>query len=110
MDLKTMTDQTAETWHFDLKSEYSPKEREMLYLAIALGGEVGELQNLVKKTIRRKYHTKGHSDDGLEKALPSEMADVLYYLLRLSDSLGIDLDKAFIEKMEINRKRYNEKK
>jgi NTP pyrophosphatase (non-canonical NTP hydrolase) len=39
--------------------------------------------------------------------LPSEMADVLYYLLRLSASMGIDLEKAFKEKMEVNGERYN---
>jgi NTP pyrophosphatase (non-canonical NTP hydrolase) len=102
-----MTDLSATTWHFEKSSKYKPEDIEILYLSLALGGEVGELQNLVKKVFRRKYHTKGHSSDELEKELPSELADVLYYLLRLSASTGVDLEKAFKEKMKENKERYN---
>ena len=41
-----------------------------------------------------------------KKEISYEMADVLAYLLLLADECGIDLEKAFLEKMEINDKKY----
>lgn len=41
-----------------------------------------------------------------KKEISYEMADVLAYLLLLADECGIDLEKAFLEKMEINAKKY----
>jgi dCTP diphosphatase len=35
-----------------------------------------------------------------------ELADVLSYLIRLSDVCGVDLSKAFEDKVEKNRKKY----
>lgn len=35
-----------------------------------------------------------------------EMADVFYYLLRMSDVLGVDLEKALAAKMVINEEKY----
>ncbi|MBR7960785.1 nucleotide pyrophosphohydrolase [Burkholderia vietnamiensis] len=39
-------------------------------------------------------------------AISHEMADVLAYLVLLADRLEIDLHKAALEKIEINRKKY----
>ncbi|NIF45511.1 nucleotide pyrophosphohydrolase [Burkholderia sp. Tr-862] len=44
------------------------------------------------------------------KAIRHEMADVLAYLVLLADRLEIDLHKAALEKIEINRKKYPIKK
>ncbi len=35
-----------------------------------------------------------------------EMADVLVYLVRLADKLGVDLGEAVVEKMALNRAKY----
>lgn len=107
MNIKDMIEETGKTWHFSKDTEYSDRDMELQYLALALGGEAGELQNLVKKIVRRKHHTVGHSEDGMEAGVPHEMVDVMYYLFRMADLLQIDLEKAFVEKMEINRARYN---
>lgn len=107
MDVKQMIEETGKTWHFSKDAQYSEKEAELLYLALALGGEAGELQNLVKKIVRKKHHTDGHTKDTLEGELPHEMVDVMYYLFRMAALLEIDLEKAFNEKMEVNRQRYN---
>ena len=106
MNIKQMIEETGKTWHFS-KERGSDKDMELQYLALALGGEAGELQNLVKKIVRRKLHTEGHSQDGMEAELPHEMVDILYYLFRMADLMQIDLEKAFDEKMEINKARYN---
>ena len=107
MNIKQMIEETGKTWHFSKDTDYSDRDMELQYLALALGGEAGELQNLIKKIIRRKNHTDGHSQDGMEAEVPHEMVDVMYYLFRMAALLNIDLEKAFDEKMEINRKRYN---
>ncbi len=107
MDVKQMIEETGKTWHFSKDTEYSDRDMELQYLALALGGEAGELQNLIKKIVRRKHHTAGHSSDDLEREVPHEMVDVMYYLFRMASLLEIDLDKAFTEKMEINKARYN---
>jgi NTP pyrophosphatase (non-canonical NTP hydrolase) len=106
MDVKQMIEETRTTWNFGKDNRYSDRDAELEYLALALGGEAGELQNLVKKIIRRKYHTDGHSADGMEKEIPAEMVDVMYYLFRIADLLEIDLDKSFTEKMAVNKARY----
>jgi NTP pyrophosphatase (non-canonical NTP hydrolase) len=41
-----------------------------------------------------------------KKEIAYEMADVLAYLLLLADECDIDLEKAFLEKMKINEKKY----
>ncbi|MEJ2697313.1 MAG: MazG-like family protein [Candidatus Sulfobium sp.] len=35
-----------------------------------------------------------------------EIADVMIYLVRLSDKLGVDIEKAIMEKIEVNEKKY----
>lgn len=45
-------------------------------------------------------------DAETRKAVALEMADVLIYLLRLSDRLDVDLEAAAAEKMAINEKRF----
>ncbi|WP_321812336.1 nucleotide pyrophosphohydrolase [Burkholderia sp. BCC1985] len=39
-------------------------------------------------------------------AVRHEMADVLVYLVRLADKMGVDLFQAVLEKMELNRAKY----
>jgi len=39
--------------------------------------------------------------------ISNEMADVLIYLISLSNSLNIDLVQSFIKKMEINKNKYS---
>jgi NTP pyrophosphatase (non-canonical NTP hydrolase) len=40
------------------------------------------------------------------RAISHEMADVLAYLVMLADSLDVDLHRALIEKMALNRSKY----
>jgi NTP pyrophosphatase (non-canonical NTP hydrolase) len=44
--------------------------------------------------------------DAKLKHVRHEIADVLIYLISLADNLDVDLKKAVLEKMEINRKKY----
>lgn len=84
------------------------KDIELLYAALALGGEAGELQNYIKKDFRKKYYHKVHAmkDDEFIPSVKSEIADILYYVSRVADILGISLEEAFDEKMRENESRY----
>jgi NTP pyrophosphatase (non-canonical NTP hydrolase) len=73
----------------------------LLYIALALAGEVGELANVVKKFERGDI-----SYAEAMTALEEEAADVLIYLLKLSYQTGIDLEKAFVDKQKANAIRF----
>jgi len=75
----------------------------LLELTVALAGEVGEFANIAKKIARGDFPL---ATGKLE--LGSELADILIYLLKLSDQLGIDLESAFRSKLELNEKRFSQ--
>lgn len=63
--------------------------------------ECGEMA----KAIRKKHrHIKSHKESK-DFELEHEIADVFMYLLVICNYLDIDLEKAFREKEEINKKR-----
>lgn len=45
-------------------------------------------------------------DDRQRTGIRHELADVLLYLVRLADKSGVDLYRAALEKMELNRQKY----
>lgn len=82
----------------DWERFHSPKN-----LAMALSGEAGELIE----------HFQWLSEDASRSLPPEslaevelEMADVLLYLIRLADVLGVDLADAAQRKMRLNAARY----
>jgi len=70
------------------------------YWGLAIGGEVGELQNYIKKYIRN--HPKDESKEKLRLRIAEESADILIYLLILSDIFDFDLRETTYQKQEIN--------
>lgn len=62
---------------------------EFLAVSNALGGEVGELQNIVKKIIREGVFD---CDSTLHDKFVLEAGDALHYLLSLIDLAGYNLD------------------
>ncbi|CAN8258187.1 unnamed protein product [Cochlearia groenlandica] len=84
----------------DWEKFHSPRN-----LLLAMVGEVGELSEI--------FQWKGEVARGLpdwkeeEKVhLGEELSDVLLYLVRLSDSCGVDLGKAALRKLELNAIKY----
>jgi len=69
--------------------------------ALSLAGEVGELANIVKK-----YERGDYGFDRLQELLPGELADVFIYVLKISYQSGIDLEVAFLNKLEHNKSRF----
>jgi NTP pyrophosphatase (non-canonical NTP hydrolase) len=77
---------------------HSPKN-----LAMALVGEAGELAAEFQWLTPEQSQSP---DAGQLARIRSEAADVLNYLVRLADKLGIDLIAAAHEKIEVNAQRY----
>ena len=87
-------------------------------LSLALMGEVGELAELLQwiddNDVSKFLDSGGHD------RLGEELADILFYLVRLADVAGIDLSSAVktklkensvkypVEKSKGNAKKYNE--
>lgn len=63
----------------------------ILYLALGLAGEAGEVADLVKKW-RRGHSATGELDDAKLDNVPEEVGDVIWYAARLCDELGYDFD------------------
>ncbi|OQY24179.1 MAG: hypothetical protein B6I34_03780 [Anaerolineaceae bacterium 4572_32.1] len=82
---------------------------------IALTEEMGELGRVLKKAWRAEktlYEHRGNRqearDRALQKQMPAireELADLLAYVLKLSNYAGIDLEKAYLDKMQHNEDR-----
>ncbi|MEU1413274.1 nucleotide pyrophosphohydrolase [Streptomyces sp. NPDC005731] len=84
----------------DWEQFHTPKN-----LAMALAGESGELLQIFQ-WLRPEQCVQVMQDDERAVQVREEMADVLAYLLRLADVLGVDLEQALAEKIEKNRRKY----
>ena len=100
----TLDDLAAELRRFaaerDWEQFHTPKN-----LAISLAVEVGELLEQVQWGSDAEIAARAGSPDG-RAALAEELADVLIYLVRLADVLGIDLLDAAAVKVAANAERY----
>lgn len=77
-------------------------------LVLALVGEVGELAELLQWVDDAKVES--FLDGGGRDSLSEEIADILFYLIRLADKAGVDLDQAVREKLDLNAVKYPVKK
>jgi dCTP diphosphatase len=74
-------------------------------LAMALGGEVGELLALLQWLTPEQTETR-LLDKEFRRKLGFELADILNYLLRLARCTEVDLLRAAQEKLAVNERRY----
>lgn len=74
-------------------------------LAAALSVEAAELLEIFQWLEGEAVWPKKMDKETVER-LREELADVFYYLVRLSDVTGLDLEKAFWSKMKKNAKKY----
>ncbi len=63
--------------------------------------EVGE----VARIIARRYGEQSEKESDKNKDLGEELADVLFVVLCLANQTGVDLQKAFDEKLDLKTKR-----
>lgn len=84
----------------DWERFHSPKN-----LAMALAGEVGELLELFQWLSEEASRELARQPAGARR-VRDELADVLLYLVRLADVLGVDLDEACRSKLAANAAKY----
>ena len=72
-------------------------------LSMALSAEIGELLDIFQWLTSDQSKTLSEKDLILAK---EELGDIMIYLIRLSDKLDIDLEKAVIDKLKLNEKKY----
>jgi NTP pyrophosphatase (non-canonical NTP hydrolase) len=72
---------------------------------MALAGEAGELLACFQ-WLTPQESTHIMHDQSAAAAVESELADVLQYLIRLADVLGIDLAEAVRKKIRLNESRF----
>jgi deoxyguanosine kinase len=87
----------------------------MYFNYLCLSEEIGELASELAKvwieeeTLKgqghspQRAHQKAVSDQ--QQALESELADCMAYLLKMANYAGIDLETAYLQKMDLNRHR-----
>lgn len=86
---------------FTRTTAFYPPAVGVAYCALGLTGEAGEVANNVKKEIR----------DGVDKssAILDELGDVLWYVARLADECGFDMDDVVSFNVEKLTKREEER-
>ncbi len=84
-----------------------PKKYKIIYPAIGVGDEAGEVLGKVKKWMRGD-DGKGKMSTERKEALIHELGDVLWYLAVLADDLDTSLDdiaKANVNKLQLRKKK-----
>ena len=76
---------------------------EVMYLALGLAGEAGEVADLIKK-LYRNYSPAG-SVYTITDDLRDELGDVLWYLVNMCLAAGFDLEEVMIRNVEKLRER-----
>lgn len=84
----------------DWEQFHSPKN-----LVMALTGEVGELAE-VFQWMSEADSKEAARDPRTAQPVREELADVLLYLVRTADVLGVDLNAAVTEKLRANAEKY----
>jgi len=82
-----------------------PAVNPIIYCALGLFGETGEVAEKIKKVLR---DNNGEFDADTVAAIKLELGDVLWYLAQLATELGLSLDaiaKANIQKTQDRQKR-----
>lgn len=84
----------------EMVEERGFKEKNISDIFMLFLEECGEMAKAARKASKMK--TDGNSE---QFHLDYEIADVFIYLLDICNKFGVDLEKAFREKEEINKKR-----
>ncbi len=74
-------------------------------LSMALAGEAAELMEIFQ-WLTQSESRQVMKDPAKAKAVSHEIADILHYLLRVADVLGVDLEEAFWDKLKHNEAKY----
>lgn len=84
----------------EMEQERGFTNEDIAQKCLLLGEEVGELFKAIRKSEGIKTDHASHIDP-----IEDELADILIYLSAIANRYGIDLEKAFRDKEEKNKKR-----
>ena len=99
-ELKTSTLQAIQQYVKELELERGFDHQTVIEKCLFLGEEVGELFKAVRKTEKIKIDHNSQKHE-----VSNELADILIYLCAIANRYNIDLETAFREKEEINKRR-----
>jgi NTP pyrophosphatase (non-canonical NTP hydrolase) len=74
----------------------------IVYPALGLAGESGEIMNKIKKIFR---DDSGVLTDSRKKEISKELGDILWYVAQVSTELGISLDEVAVSNIEMLKSR-----
>ena len=72
------------------------------HLIVCLVGEIGEFANITKKISRGDFTLENKMKD-----LREELTDIFIYILKISCQMEIDLEKEYLNKLNINLQRFS---
>ena len=100
-----MTSTTSQIFQEFVNNTYNYDfgETNLLYLSNGLGGEVGEVQNEVKKLYRAKYKKNTEEELNRKDNIKKELGDVLWYIFAISNELDISIDDIINSNIEKNQ-------
>lgn len=87
------------------KTKMYPDEYKIIYPALGLAGEVGEVCEKIKKILRDKG---GNFTDDSKEAILCELGDVTWYIANICSDLGLKMDDVAnrnIEKLNSRKER-----
>ncbi len=88
-----------------LSTAIYPKEYRIIYPALGLSGEAGEVADKVKKVIRDSH---GEFSENRRVDIAYELGDVLWYVATMAHDLGFTLDeigRMNLEKLALRKKK-----
>lgn len=98
--LKQATLQNIQQYVKELEIERGFDHQTIIEKCLLLGEEVGELFKAVRKSENIKIDSTSQKHE-----VSNELADILIYLCAIANRYETDLEDAFREKEEINKKR-----
>lgn len=97
-DLRKANTTRAEEWGGPNNGTTEGRLIDLLFRSNEIGGEAGELQNIVKKYARTQLGMPGGCDDFVIRAIADEIADTIVCCDRLAELLDIDTGEAVRDK------------
>ncbi len=105
MIIKQLLNMTLDEYQkIALSTAIYPESMAIIYPALGLAGETGEVAEKIKKTIR---DNKGVFDDTRKTEIAKELGDVMWYAANLAADLGISLDEIAAINVEKIKSRQN---
>jgi NTP pyrophosphatase (non-canonical NTP hydrolase) len=89
--------QFSDYQRFSRRTAAYPRDAWLVYPALGLAGEAGEVAEHAKKAVRDEGGLVG---DARRAAISKELGDVLWYVAQLASELGLELDAIATENLE----------